>query len=931
MSMKRLCSIFMLFVLFVNSIPLHIVKAGWGNLINSNLQIESLLEELTPEEKIGQLFLIAFQGTDVSEESQIYDLITKYHIGGIILNDTNDNFGTLNLVQNTQNMITTMQMHEWNQAQLGNSTVENQTQDPGHYIPLFIGISQEGNSYPYDTIFNEVSQLPNLMAIGATWDVNYAENAGELMGRELSAMGFNLYFGPSLDVLDLPYVEGGDDLGTRTFGGDPYWVGELGKAYINGLHLGSSNEMAVIAKHFPGRGSSDRLPEEEVATVRKSLEQLKQIELAPFFSVTGNAPDDSSTIDGLLMSHIRYQGFQGNIRATTRPVSFDQSAQEQLMSLNEFSQWRDEGGVIISDNLASPAVRKFFDPTGESYDARQIARNAFLSGNDLLYFDMYVDAHDLDPYSTLLRVLEAFSLKYREDTAFAQKVDASVERILKLKLKMYPDFSIDSVIPQTQAIEIVGQETELMSGIANDSAVLMSPDIQELSVILPDPPQLNESIIFFTDEQSANQCSTCLEQSVFPTNALEKAILKLYGPGAGEQVNASRLASYSFEDLNAYLNDPEVNPNLGSSLRNANWIVFSFLKPDDENPDSMAMLRVLSDRTDLITNKKVIAFGFDAPYYLDATDISKLTAYYVLFSKTDAFIETAARILFQEQAAIGALPVSVPGIGYTLIEATAPDPDQIIPVFFDMPFTAETRVSETPVTPEIPEFQLGETISVRTGMIYDQNRNRVPDGTVVRFVFSNEGATTTTMQIETTTYQGIARVSYRIQSTGIIDIRATSDPANNSQTLRINVPDIEGAEATIVVLQTEMPTPTETPVPPTPTPTPTLTLEITPEDYITKPEMTDWFLMVLIVGISAAGIFFGFRRQVSLRWAIRWALLALNFGVLTFFLISMQILVQANWVIGFQSADILAATFAGVLLGWLLGWFWYASNQWTAK
>jgi beta-N-acetylhexosaminidase len=57
----------------------------------------------------------------------------------------------------------------------------------------------------------------------------------------------------------------------------------MGKAYISGLHTGSKSRMVVIAKHFPGRGSSDRSPEEEVATVRKSLEQLKQIELPPFF------------------------------------------------------------------------------------------------------------------------------------------------------------------------------------------------------------------------------------------------------------------------------------------------------------------------------------------------------------------------------------------------------------------------------------------------------------------------------------------------------------------------------------------------------------------------------------------------------------------------------------------------------------------------
>ena len=43
-----------------------------------------------------------------------------------------------------------------------------------------------------------------------------------------------------------------------------------------------------------------------------------------------------------------------------------------------------------------------------------------------------------------------------------------------------------------------------------------------------------------------------------------------------------------------------------------------------------------------------MVFAFNAPYYLDATDISKLTAYYAFYSKINPFIDVAARILFQE-------------------------------------------------------------------------------------------------------------------------------------------------------------------------------------------------------------------------------------------------------------------------------------------
>jgi len=424
--------------------PIHYAQSANDEQVpEEDIKAQELLEEMTPQEKVGQLFLVAFQGREISQESEVYNLIVNHHIGGVILRTENDNFTSLNTVENIFQLTQSLQQAEWD-GYLVNENDEEAAADqiPDKYIPLFVAISQEGDSYPHSTIFNGVTTLPSQLAIGATWDVSLAEKVGNVLGQELHTLGFNLLLGPSMDVLDLPYVEGGDDLGARTFGGDPFWVGELGKAYIRGVHAGSNNEIAVISKHFPGRGSSDRLPENEVATVRKSLEQLKQIELAPFYSVTGNSPDPASTTDGLLMSHIRYQGFQGNIRATTRPVSFDQSAQDQLMSLPPFASWREDGGIIVSDNLGSNAVRRFFNPSGEGFDPRQISRNAFISGNDLLLLDLYVDTRDLDPYATTLRVLEYFTQKYLEDPAFAQRVDTSVRRILKQKFELYPDFDI---------------------------------------------------------------------------------------------------------------------------------------------------------------------------------------------------------------------------------------------------------------------------------------------------------------------------------------------------------------------------------------------------------------------------------------------------------------------------------------------------------
>ncbi|MFO3797997.1 MAG: glycoside hydrolase family 3 N-terminal domain-containing protein, partial [Anaerolineales bacterium] len=342
-----------------------------------------------------------------------------------------------------------------------------------------------------------------------------AEKAGKVLGEELSQIGFNLYFGPSLDVISHPSLASGGDLGTRAFGGDPFWVGEMGKAFLRGLHSGAKGRLLVIGKHFPGRGDADRPPESEVATVQKSLEQLKQVELAPFFAVTGNASSADTTVDGLLISHIRYRGLQGNIRATTRPVSFDSQALTQILSLPPFAIWHQSGGLIISEDLSSRAVRQFYAPGNTPFSPRLVVRDAFLAGNDLLYLGN-LQSDSEDAYLTAQNVIAFFVQKYREDAVFASAVDRAVMRVLLNKSRLYGRFdTLANILPDT-TLETIGTNTEIGFQVARNAATLVTPEIQELSQVVPTPPEPNERLIFFTDTIEAAQCSTCPPQSIFP-------------------------------------------------------------------------------------------------------------------------------------------------------------------------------------------------------------------------------------------------------------------------------------------------------------------------------------------------------------------------------------------------------------------------------
>jgi beta-N-acetylhexosaminidase len=881
---------------------------------------------MTPEERVGQLFLVTFQGVDTHDQTQIYDLIANRHVGGVVLLSGNDNFlPAPDTTRAVYQLISALQIIESDASTMAAPTVQA---DDNTYVPLFVGISQEGDGAPYDQILSGLTPLPSLMAIGATWNTELAREVGAVAGRELSALGFNLYLGPSLDVLETPNPSARFDLGTRVFGGDPFWVGEMGRAYISGLHTGSNSRMMVVAKHFPGRGDSDRSPEEEVATVSKSLEELKQVELRPFFAVT-NSMEANEVADGLLVSHIRYEGFQGNIYATTRPVSLDKAALPAIVALPEFVMWRDNGGLIVSDSLGGPAVRDFYSQSGENFTPRLVARDAFLAGNDLLYLgnisseDPNTENPNEETYTATLGILDYFVQQYRTDRTFAQRVDEAVARILAQKLRIYDEVALSNVLAPENALENIGTSEEIISEVARNAATLINPSAEELSTLLPGAPTQGERIAFLTDTSLYKQCNACLWEEGFAADALQRAVLRLYGPEGSGQVVNSRLNSFPFTELELMLNG-ESQTEIESILESADWLVISLT--DVGNAQISLLQRFFSERPNLTRNRNVILFSFTAPYYLDPTDISKFRAYYALYSKQPPFVEMAARLLFQQPIVVqGASPISIPAIGYVLRDVTSPDPAQLIPLAVDKDITA-TPTSGTPATPlavsptptEIPLYRIGDTISVRAGPIYDHNHHIVPDGTPVLFSMTTTDESGEIPKEEVaTTVEGIARASFAIDRPGTVVIRADSEPALESVALQFDATD-DGRPVITVV-----PTLTPTVETPSPTATPVVVESnqlISPEGY---PLLGMWLLVMIAVIGGAILMYWAVSRLISPRWGLRWALCVFLGGLLSYNYLALGLPSATEWIATSAGAfGVLILTFAGQLIGSLGAWVW---------
>jgi beta-N-acetylhexosaminidase len=892
-------------------------------------QALALLEKLTPEEKVGQLFLVTFSGSRADNETQIYDLINNYHIGGVVVRRDMDNFvAAPDTLQSAHDLIAQLQSAEADASQASRADVTSGMTYTPSYIPLLIALSQEGDGDPNDQLLDVLSPQPNAMTLGATWNPDLARQAGELLGSELSILGINLLLGPSLDVLQTPQPDSTGDLGVRSFGGDPYWVGQMGQAYITGIHTGSQRRVAVVAKHLPGHGDSDRPLDEEVPTIRKSLAQLTQVELPPFFAVTGEAPSKDATADAMLLAHIRYQGFQGNIRATTRPLSFDPQAFSDLMALPAFAQWRQGGGLIVSDSLGTRAVRRLYDASEQVFDAPLIARDAFLAGNDLLYLGNFVASGDTNSYTTIARTMQFFAQKYREDVAFSERVDESVARILALKFELYPNFSLDSVVPSAGDLASVGKNEELIFDVGRQAATLFSPSPSELVNILPEPPGRFEQIVFITDSYNAQQCSACEPQPALSSNSLAQAVLRLYGPGSGDQITAANISSFSFNQLVRTLDgNIEGEDPLLSSLPRAEWVVFGLGNEDSNRPESLALRRLLSERLDLIQNKKVVVFALNAPYYLDATDITKIDAYYGLYGKSNQIADVAARLLFQEISAPGSSPVSVSGVGYDLIEATSPDPAQnislqvtrVLPNPSPTP-SAVVTTEGTATATETPTFQAGDLLNLQVGPIVDHNGHPVPDNTPVTFsiVLITE-QNTLQRQINATTHQGVALASYSIEDEGGLGISASSgEPPALATPLHFEVSGINAEGLALQATQTAQAQLLAV----TPVPTAQPSTSASDEAALGRTDLVDWFLVLLISGLMAL---FAYQTGINLnkvRWAVRWGLTSLIGGLAMGSYIALGFPGSRAILMFGGKWGLVLAVLGGAVLGWAAGLAW---------
>jgi beta-N-acetylhexosaminidase len=293
------------------------------------------------ESMIGEMIMVGFSGYRITDSDVIgvHDQLTEGTIGGVVLYP--ENIGPPD------------------QLRALTSFLHNARSVP---VP-FIAVDQEGGLVQRLTRSNGHLYIPSAWKVGRNPSFSDPDSAMRLyagMAKDLAEAGFNLNFGP---VVDLNLNPSNPVIGQRerSFGADPNTVTQLARAFIR-AHRDAG--IVTVAKHFPGHGSSWADSHKTLADISDTW---REIELEPYRKLA-----QDGLLDAVMVGHLYHPRFSDGDRL---PAS---------LSVRAINALRAEGyigfqGVVVSDDIEMGAVR-------EDYSLEERVIKSVNAGTDLVVF-----------------------------------------------------------------------------------------------------------------------------------------------------------------------------------------------------------------------------------------------------------------------------------------------------------------------------------------------------------------------------------------------------------------------------------------------------------------------------------------------------------------------------------------------------------------
>ncbi|MDP3696314.1 MAG: glycoside hydrolase family 3 N-terminal domain-containing protein [Desulfocapsaceae bacterium] len=338
------------------------------------------------EQKIGQLFLIGFQGDNIDASHPIAADITQRNLGGVILFDRS--LATKQAHNNIQSA---------DQVKLLAATLQGLA-----HTPLFIGVDQEGGKvrrlkpelgFPATASAAELGQK-NDMTLTAIHAATTADT--------LQALGINLNLAPVVDVNSFaanPVIGRLD----RSFSPSPETISTHASEWIK-VHR--TRGVLSCLKHFPGHGSS------------RTDSHLG------FTDITGTwSPEELQPYKDLIKSGLADAIMTGHLFHKELDPTYPATLSTRIIA-NLLRQELQFSGMVISDDLQMKAIT-------DRYGLEEAACLALAAGVDLLIIGNNLDYNP----DILARIIPAILQAIRSGKLQEKMIHEAYARIQQLKKK----------------------------------------------------------------------------------------------------------------------------------------------------------------------------------------------------------------------------------------------------------------------------------------------------------------------------------------------------------------------------------------------------------------------------------------------------------------------------------------------------------------
>ena len=341
---------------------------------------QQLLENMTLEEKIGQLFVVRATALDLNKtqgsvtvcDDSVKAALSQYHVGGVVYFQDN--------IRDPQQL----------------TKLSSDLQSASKY-PLFITADEEGGNVTriaLDPDF-QVKRFTSMLSVGNTGDTAQANDVGQTIGKYMKEYGMNLDLAPVADIFSNP---NNTVIGDRAFGKDAKSVSLMVNACVKGFH---EQGMMTCLKHFPGHGDTTADSHYGTAVVDRTWNELLEMELVPFI-------ESLDETDMIMAAHVSLPKVTGD----NTPASLSKT-----MLTDKLRTELGFNGVIITDSLGMGAVTKDNPP-------QEIPVKVLEAGGDILLMPESLPT----AFNGVLNAVKSGRLS-------VNRIEQSVKRILELKEK----------------------------------------------------------------------------------------------------------------------------------------------------------------------------------------------------------------------------------------------------------------------------------------------------------------------------------------------------------------------------------------------------------------------------------------------------------------------------------------------------------------